>query len=107
MLLGGNVIAALLSGYCMMACLLAFGGHASFWAVLAAYIGIITIAAIVPIPGGGTAVSTVGLSGALVALGVPKDVAIAAVLVNQIVYNYLPAVPGWFATRDLARHDYL
>jgi undecaprenyl-diphosphatase len=107
LLLGGNVVAALLSGYCMLACLFAFGGHASFWAVLAAYIGIITIAAIVPIPGGGTAVSTVGLSGALVALGVPKDVAIAAVLVNQVIYNYLPAGPGWFATRNLARHDYL
>jgi undecaprenyl-diphosphatase len=107
LLLGGNVVAALFSGYCMLACLLAFGGHASFWAVLAAYLAIITIAAIVPIPGGGTAVSSVGLSGALVALGVPEEVAIAAVLVNQVVYNYLPAVPGWFATRDLARHDYL
>ena len=107
MLLGGNIIAALFSGYCMIACLLAFGGHASFWAVLAAYIAIVTIASIVPIPGGGTAVSSVGLSGALVALGVPKEVAIAAVLVNQIIYNYLPAVPGWFATRDLARRDYL
>ncbi|HZP27381.1 MAG TPA: lysylphosphatidylglycerol synthase domain-containing protein [Acidimicrobiia bacterium] len=107
LLLGGNVVAALFSGYCMLACLLAFGGRASFWAVLAAYIGVVTIAAIVPIPGGGTAVSSVGMSGALVALGVPEQVAIASVLVNQIVYNYLPAVPGWFATRDLARHDYL
>jgi undecaprenyl-diphosphatase len=107
MLLGGNVIAALFSGYCMLACLLAFGGHASFWAVLAAYLAIVTVAAIVPIPGGGTAVSSVGMSGALVALGVPEHIAIAAVLVNQIIYNYLPAVPGWFATRDLARHDYL
>ena len=107
LLLGGNVIAALFSGYCMLACLLAFGGHASFWAVLAAYIAIVTIAAIVPIPGGGTAVSSVGMSGALVALGVPEQIAIAAVLVNQIIYNYLPAIPGWFATRDLARHDYL
>ncbi len=107
MLLGGNVIAALLSGYCMVACLLAFGGHAAFFSVLAAYIAINTIAAIVPIPGGGTAVSSVGLSGALVAFGVREEIAIAAVLVNQIIYNYLPAIPGWFATRDLARHDYL
>ena len=94
MLLGGNVVAALLSGYCMLACLLAFGGHVSFFAVLAAYIAVITIASIVPIPGGGTAVSSVGLSGALVALGVREEVAIAAVLVNQIVYNYLPRHPG-------------
>jgi uncharacterized membrane protein YbhN (UPF0104 family) len=107
LLLGGNVLAALLSVWCMAACVAAFDGHASFWAVLAAYIGVVTIAAIVPIPGGGTAVSSVGLSGALVALGIPEDVAIAAVLANQLIYNYLPAVPGWFATRNLMRHDYL
>ena len=74
LLLGGNLVAALFSGYCMMACLLAFDGHASFWAVLAAYIGVVTIASIVPIPGGGTAVSSVGMSGVLVALGVPEEV---------------------------------
>ncbi len=26
----------------------------------------------------------------------------ASVLANQLVYYYLPAVPGWFATRSLA-----
>ncbi len=106
-LVGGNVAALLLAVYTMQACLVAFDGHTSFWGVLAAYIGINTIAAIVPIPGGSTAVSSVGLSGALVAFGVPEEVAITAVLINQIVYNYLPALPGWFATRDLMRHDYL
>ena len=62
---------------------------------------------IVPIPGGGTAVGTVGLSAVLVSFGVPKEVAVAAVLANQLVFNYLPAIPGWFATRDLVRRDYL
>jgi uncharacterized membrane protein YbhN (UPF0104 family) len=61
----------------------------------------------VPIPGGGTAVGTVGLSAVLVSFGVAKDVAVAAVLANQLVYYYLPALPGWFATRDLVRRDYL
>jgi undecaprenyl-diphosphatase len=107
LLIGGNVAALLLSTGCLQACLIAFGGHASFWALLAANIAIVSVASTVPIPGGGTAVGTVGLSAALVSFGVDRDVAIAAVLANQLVYYYLPAIPGWFATRHLARHDYL
>ena len=107
LLIGGNVVASLLATWCLMACLAAFGGHASFWSLLAANIGVVTIASIVPIPGGGTAVGTVGLSAVLVSFGVSREVAVAAVLANQLAYYYLPAVPGWFATRDLIRRDYL
>jgi undecaprenyl-diphosphatase len=107
LLVGGNVVATLLSTWCLQFCLLAFGGHVSFWALLAANVGVVTIASIVPIPGGGTAVGTVGLSAILVSFGVAKDVAVAGVLANQLVFYYLPAVPGWFATRDLFRRDYL
>ena len=107
LLLGGNVLATLLATWCLAACLLAFGGHVSFWPLLAANIGVITIAQIVPIPGGGTAVGTVGLSAVLVAFGVREDIAVATALANQLIYFYVPAIPGWFATRHLARHDYL
>ena len=107
LLIGGNVLATLLSTWCLMACLAAFGGQASFWSLLAANVGVVTIASIVPIPGGGTAVGTVGLSAVLVSFGVSRDVAVAAVLANQLAYYYLPAIPGWFATRDLIRRDYL
>jgi uncharacterized membrane protein YbhN (UPF0104 family) len=107
LLLGGNALAVVLSTWCLMACLAAFGGGTSFWALLAANVGVVTIASIVPIPGGGTAVGTVGLSAVLVSFGVPRDIAVAAVLANQLAYYYLPAVPGWFATRDLIRRDYL
>ena len=107
LLIVGNVVATLMSTWCLVACLVAFGGHASFWALLAANVGVVTIASIVPVPGGGTAVGTVGLSAALVSFGVPKDIAVAAVLANQLIFYYLPAIPGWFATRDLMRHDYL
>jgi uncharacterized membrane protein YbhN (UPF0104 family) len=65
------------------------------------------IAALVPIPGGGTALSAVWLSGALVAFGVPQEAAVGAVLANQLVVTYLPAMPGWFATEDLIRRNYL
>ena len=107
LLIGGNVVATIMSTWCLQLCLIAFGGHVSFWALLAANVGVVTIASIVPVPGGGTAVGTVGLSAVLVSFGVPKEVAVAAVLANQLVYYYLPAVPGWFATRDLVRREYL
>lgn len=107
LLIGGNILATLLAAWCLQACLLAFGGDVSFWPLLAANVGVITIASTVPIPGGGTAVGTVGLSAVLVAFGVREDVAVATVLANQLIYFYIPAVPGWFATRHLAKRDYL
>ena len=58
-------------------------------------------------PGGGAAVTTVGLSGAYVAVGVNDAQAVAAVLTMQLLVSYLPAIPGWFATRDLVSHGYL
>jgi uncharacterized membrane protein YbhN (UPF0104 family) len=107
LLLGGYALAILLATGCLQACLLAFGGSVSFWSLLAANIAVVTVASIVPIPGGGTAVGTVGLSAVLVSFGVHEEVAVATALVNQLVYAYLPAIPGWFATRHLFRHDYL
>ncbi len=106
-LLGGNTINALMYALVMEACLAAFGGSVNFWTLLAINIFISTIASLVPIPGGGTAVSSVGMSGALVAVGVSSEVAVAAVLANQLVANFIPAVPGWWATNDLLHHDYL
>ncbi len=103
----GNAAALLLATWCLQACLVAVGGHTSFWALLAANIAVVAIANSVPVPGGSTAVGTVGLSAALVSFGVDRDVAVAAALANQLAFYYLPAIPGWFATRDLARHDYL
>jgi uncharacterized membrane protein YbhN (UPF0104 family) len=107
LLIGGNALATLLATGCLQACLSAFGGSASFWSLLAANIGVVTVASIVPIPGGGTAVGTVGLSAVLVSFGVREQVAVATALTNQLVYYYLPAIPGWFATKHLIRHDYL
>ena len=75
LLVGGNVVATIMSTWCLQLCLIAFGGHVSFWALLAANVGVVTIASIVPIPGGGTAVGTVGLSAVLVSFGVPKEIA--------------------------------
>jgi undecaprenyl-diphosphatase len=107
LLLGGNVINSLMYALVMLICIEAFGGSISYWTVLALNIFIGTIASLVPIPGGGTAVSSVGMSGALTAVGVPTEVAVAAVLANQLVANFIPAVPGWFATKNLMNDGYL
>jgi undecaprenyl-diphosphatase len=107
MLVGGNVLAAVLYGFCLAACLAAFGHTLSFWSLLAANIVLGTLASLIPFPGGGAAVGSVGLSGALIAFGVPSEVAVAAVLTNQLVVNYLPAVPGWFETTRLVRRGYV
>lgn len=34
-------------------------------------------------------------------------VAVAAVLANQLVASFIPAVPGWFATKNMLRDGYL
>jgi glycosyltransferase 2 family protein len=107
LLIAGYTLATLLATWCLQACLVAFGGSVSYWSLLAVNIGVVTVASIVPIPGGGTAVGTVGLSAALVTFGVPEQVAVATALVNQLVYYYVPAIPGWFATKHLIDHDYL
>jgi uncharacterized membrane protein YbhN (UPF0104 family) len=107
LLLGGNLLVGLLLGVCLSTCLLAFGAHVPYWTVVVLAVAISGMAALVPIPGGGTALSAVGLSGGLVALGVRQEAAVGAVLANQLIVTYLPAVPGWFATKALVRRDYL
>ena len=107
LLLGGNAIAAILNGVCLFACLQACGTTVSLWTLLALNIGVGALASSVPAPGGNVAVATVGLSGTLVAIGVPEHIAVASVLINQLVVNYVPGVLGWVATRDLVQRDYL
>jgi undecaprenyl-diphosphatase len=107
LLAAGNAGAAILYCVCLFACLRAFGATSSIWTLLALSIGVRLLGALVPVAGAGAAVSAIGLSGALVAVGIGKDVAVTAALANQLVVTYLPAIPGWFATRNLIAHDYL
>jgi len=107
LLIGGNIVAQCLYAASLLACLAAFGAHVNFWTLLALNIGISVIASLVPIPGGGTAVSAVGLAGMVTAFGVPAAAASAAVLAHQLAVTYIPAIPGWFATNDLVRKGML
>jgi undecaprenyl-diphosphatase len=107
LLIGGNVVAQCLYASSLLACVHAYGSSINFWTLLALNIGISVIASLVPIPGGGTAVSAVGLAGMMTAFGVPAAVASAAVLTHQLAVTYLPAIPGWFATNDLVKKGML
>ena len=107
LVIAGNVGAQVLYAASILACLHAFGASVNFWTVLALNIGVSTIASLVPVPGGGNALSVIGLAGVLVSLGVSTTAATAAVLVHQVVANYLPAIPGWLAIHDLARRRLL
>jgi uncharacterized membrane protein YbhN (UPF0104 family) len=107
LLIGGNIVAQCLYAASLLACMHAYGASINFWTLLALNIGISVIASLVPIPGGGTAVSAVGLAGAVTAFGVPAAAASAAVLTHQLAVTYLPAIPGWFATNDLVKKGLL
>jgi hypothetical protein len=99
----GNVAAQLLYATSLLFCLYAFGSGAPFWTLLALHVGISVVAGLVPVPGLDTAVSTLSMSGALVAVGVDGASAAAAVVANTLVMDYVPAIPGWFATNHLVR----
>jgi undecaprenyl-diphosphatase len=103
----GNALNGMFYGFVLLACIASFGGSVDYWTVLALNIFVGTLASMIPIPGGGTAVGSVGMTGALTAVGVPTEVAVAAVLANQLVSNFVPALPGWLATKDLLKRDYL
>lgn len=107
LLIGGNVAAQCFYAASLLACLAAFGESVNFWTLLALNIGISTIASLVPVPGGGTAVSAIGLAGMLTAFGVPESATAAAVLAHQLAVSYIPALPGWFSTRVLLRRGLL
>jgi undecaprenyl-diphosphatase len=98
---------ALLYAAVLYSCVAAFGPPVNYWTILLINTGVSTLAFAVPIPGGSTAVSSVGVAGALTAAGASQDVAVAASLAYQVTATFLPAVPGWVAFRDLLDRDYL
>ena len=69
-MIAGNALNAILYALVLLCCIIAFGGSANFWTVLALNIFVGTIASAIPVPGGDTAVRSVGMSGALTAVGV-------------------------------------
>ena len=96
-----------MSTLCLFASVESYGGSVSYSPLLVANIVVGTVASLIPVPGGNTLVAAVGLSAALVTFGVSESAAVAAVITQQLIATYLPALPGWFATNDMLRHGYL
>jgi uncharacterized membrane protein YbhN (UPF0104 family) len=107
LLFGGYALAYVLYGLALGATLRAFDVPVPVWGVIAVNLGVSLVAALVPFPGGGTAVASVGLSGSLVAIGVPETAAVGAVLLYQLISGYVLALPGWLALRSLVANDEL
>jgi uncharacterized membrane protein YbhN (UPF0104 family) len=101
----GQTVNNLFYGAVLYFCVAAFGPPVNFWAVLAANIGISSVADSVPVPGGSTAVGSIGLAAALHAAGATQEVAVAASLAYQLASTFIPAIPGWFCVRDLFARD--
>jgi uncharacterized membrane protein YbhN (UPF0104 family) len=98
---------ALMYAFVLYCCVAAFGPPVDFWAILLINTGVSTLAFAVPIPGGATAVSSVGVAGLLTAVGASQEVAVAASLAYQVAATFVPAVPGWFCFRNLMALNYL
>jgi uncharacterized membrane protein YbhN (UPF0104 family) len=107
LLVVGNLMAIMMSTLCLWASVEAYGGRVPYWPLLVVNVVVGTVASLVPVPGGNTLVSAVGLSTALVAFGLSETVAVAAVISQQLIASYLPALPGWFATNDMLRRGLL
>lgn len=98
---------AFLYAFVLSCCVQAFGPAVNFWTILLINTGVSTLAFAVPVPGGSTAVSSVGVAGMLTAVGTSQEVAVAASLAYQVTATFIPAVPGWVAFRNLMSLDYL
>jgi uncharacterized membrane protein YbhN (UPF0104 family) len=107
LLVVGNLAAALMSALCLFASAKAYGADIGYGPLLVANLVVGTVASLIPVPGGNTLVAAVGLSAALTAFGVSETVAVAAVITQQLIATFLPALPGWFATNDMLHHGYL
>lgn len=91
---------------CLVASLLAFGGHVNFAAVTFVYLAGSTLGQAAPTPGGLGAVEA-ALAAGLTATGIPSGVAISATLLFRLVTFWLPTIPGWFAFNALRRRQAL
>ncbi len=103
----GWALNALMYAFVLYCCVAAFGPPVNFWTIVLINTGVSTLAFAVPVPGGATAVSSVGVAGLLTAVGASQDVAVAASLAYQVTATFIPAVPGWFSFRNLMSLDYL
>jgi uncharacterized protein (TIRG00374 family) len=105
-LFGGNVVAQVLFGVALAACVEAFGEHVSLAELVLINTVVSLFAGLLPIPGG-VGVSEAGLTLGLTAAGLSSDVALAIALAYRFASFYLPPIWGWFCYQWLVKKRYL
>lgn len=107
LLVGGSALAYTFYSLALDLALYSVGAGQSVWAIIAINVGVSLVVGLVPVPGAGAAVSSFGLTGALIAYGVPQTAAISAVLIHTLISKYLTAIVGWFAMHNMIGKDEL
>ncbi len=105
-LFGGELLAQLVIILALGTALQAFGAHLSIAALIIAITVAGILADVAPVPGG-MGVAEAGLIAALVAAGISKGDATAAVFVQRLFSAYLPPIVGWFSLMSMRKKEYL
>ncbi|NGO70437.1 flippase-like domain-containing protein [Streptomyces boncukensis] len=98
----GMLLLTLAFVMCLDACVRAFGHQASYASLAVVFLTANALGSAAPTPGGLGAVEA-ALIGALIAFGVPKEVATPAVLLYRLLTLWLPVLPGWLSFTMLTR----
>ncbi|MFF8283235.1 flippase-like domain-containing protein [Streptomyces albus] len=102
----GMLLLTLAFVMCLDACVRAFGHETSYANLAVVFLTANALGSAAPTPGGLGAVEA-ALIAALIAFGVPKEVATPAVLLFRLMTLWLPVLPGWLSFTQLTRRGAL
>ncbi|MGP3985205.1 flippase-like domain-containing protein [Streptomyces sp. 3N207] len=98
----GMLLLTLAFVMCLDACVRAFGHETSYANLAVVFLTANALGSAAPTPGGLGAVEA-ALIAALIAFGVPKEVATPAVLLFRLLTLWMPVLPGWLSFTQLTR----
>ncbi|MBO8186975.1 lysylphosphatidylglycerol synthase transmembrane domain-containing protein [Streptomyces spirodelae] len=98
----GMLLLTLAFVMCLDACVRAFGHETSYANLAVVFLTANALGSAAPTPGGLGAVEA-ALIAALIAFGVPKEVATPAVLLFRLLTLWMPVLPGWLSFTHLTR----
>ncbi|NSC23757.1 flippase-like domain-containing protein [Streptomyces albus subsp. chlorinus] len=98
----GMLLLTLAFVMCLDSCVRAFGHETSYANLAVVFLTANALGSAAPTPGGLGAVEA-ALIAALIAFGVPKEVATPAVLLFRLMTLWLPVLPGWLSFTYLTR----
>ncbi|MFG7942874.1 flippase-like domain-containing protein [Streptomyces cacaoi] len=98
----GMLLLTLAFVMCLDSCIRAFGHETSYANLAVVFLTANALGSAAPTPGGLGAVEA-ALIAALIAFGVPKEVATPAVLLFRLMTLWLPVLPGWLTFTQLTR----